>query len=52
MGREYLVYTIAVACGFGVYFGLHEGLGLDFSIAMLVGFVAVHGAVLLGRRIL
>lgn len=49
--REYLIYAIATLVGFGVYFGLHSGLGIDFTIAMLVGFVGVHAAVLLGRRL-
>lgn len=50
--RDYLIYGIATVIGFGVYFALHNSYAVDFSIAILVGFVATHGAVILGRRFL
>lgn len=49
--RDYLIYGIGTLIGFLVYLVLDRGFGVDFSIAMLVGFVAVHGSVILGRRI-
>ena len=52
MKREYLIYTIAVLAGFAVYLVMDRGLGIDFGISMLVGFVAIHGAIVLGRRFL
>jgi hypothetical protein len=50
--RDYIIYAVATIIGFGVYFALHNGYNIDFSISMLVGFVATHGAVILGRRFL
>lgn len=50
--REYLIYAIAVALGFGAFLLLQDVVKLDFSIALLLGFVVIHGCVLLGRRIL
>lgn len=50
--RDYLIYGIATVVGFGTYFVLHNGYAIDFSIAILLGFVATHGSVILGRRFL
>lgn len=50
VAREYLVYAIAVACGFAVYLVIERVLGIDFFFALLGGFVTIHGAILLGRR--
>lgn len=47
--REYLIYGIAVIVGFLVYLGLERGLGLDFAIAFLCGFVAIHASIVAGR---
>ncbi|MGL5445895.1 MAG: hypothetical protein ACRDBL_01125 [Rhabdaerophilum sp.] len=52
IGRDYLIYGIAVACGFGVYLLLDRGLGIDFFYALLAGFVTIHGAIMLGRYFL
>ncbi len=48
--RDYLIYGVATLIGFGVYFGLHNGFEVDFSISLLVGFAATHGTIILGRR--
>jgi uncharacterized membrane protein YjjP (DUF1212 family) len=51
IGRDYLIYGIAVLIGFAVYLVLDRAFGLDFAIALIAGFVAIHGAILMGRRL-
>lgn len=50
MKRDYLIYAVAVLAGFLVYLTLDRGFGVNFAIAMLAGFVTIHGAIVLGRR--
>ena len=52
MMREYLIYAIAVTAGFAAYMVLDHVFKIDFSIALLLGFVVIHGCILLGRRFL
>lgn len=49
IAREYLVYALAVACGFGAYLLLERGFGVDFFFALLGGFVVIHATIVLGR---
>lgn len=49
--RDYLIYGLGTIAGFAVYFGLHNIYNVEFSISILVGFVACHGAIILGRKI-
>lgn len=48
--REYLTYTVAVLCGFAVYFFIANILMVDFGIAIFAGFAGVHLALVLMRR--
>ncbi|MCA0400022.1 MAG: hypothetical protein LCH38_04305 [Proteobacteria bacterium] len=50
MAREYMIYAVAIAIGFLIYLVLDHGLGVGFAVAMLAGFVAIHGMILVGRR--
>ncbi len=52
IARDYLIYGVASLIGFGVYLTLDWGFRIDFSIALLLGFVGVHASVILGRRFL
>jgi Na+/glutamate symporter len=52
MKRDYMIYGLAVLAGFVVYLVLDRLLGIDFAIAMIAGFVTIHGGIVLGRRYL
>jgi predicted Zn-dependent protease len=52
MKREYLIYAVAVAIGFAVFLVLDRAFNIGFGFAMLGGFVAIHGSIIVGRRFL
>jgi hypothetical protein len=47
-----IVYLIATIAGFATYFILHSAFNIDYSIALFVGFVGAHAALILSRRFL
>jgi hypothetical protein len=47
-----LGYVIATITGFATYFVLHSAFGIDYAIALFLGFVGAHGGLLLSRRFL
>ena len=46
-----LLYFVGALVGFAVNFGLNLGFGVDFAISIMAGLVAMHGTVVLGKRI-
>ena len=50
--NENLALVVATLCGFVTYFVMHNLFGIDFSIALFVGFVGAHAGLILGRRYL
>ncbi|HUN10686.1 MAG TPA: hypothetical protein PLE50_00225 [Rhabdaerophilum sp.] len=46
-----LLYFAAAMVGFAVNFGLHYQFGVDFAISLMVGLVAMHLSVVIGKKI-
>ena len=46
-----LLYFAAAMVGFAVNFGLHYRFGVDFAISLMVGLVAMHLSVVVGKKI-
>lgn len=47
-----LAYLIATICGFATYFVLFSAFGVDYAIALFIGFIGAHAGLLLSRRFL
>lgn len=47
-----LAYVIATIAGFATYFVLFSAFGVDYAIALFIGFIGAHAGLLLSRRFL
>ena len=50
--RDYLIYAIAIAFGFGVYVVIDQVFKAEFSYALFGGFAAIHLAIVTGRKLI